>query len=132
MAFVRWRKHCAQLLCTRYEGGRARQVLMASLGEWMYVPIPLQQAIEARFPDVKVDWAKVDTALARGGKADPEPPAQHMRLAQVEHRLRSWARHLREREGGTRDVLHLEAAAEVLTGLRQNVPFWEDDGDAAT
>ena len=72
MAFVRWRGHSAQLLTTVYERGRSRQVLLGRLPEAGGVPLHRRAAIAARWPDLRIDWAAVDRALAAG---PPDAPA---------------------------------------------------------
>jgi hypothetical protein len=129
MAFVRIRKDCAELLTTRYlGGGRSQQVLLASLPGY-YLSAAEQRAIEAKFPDLHFDWLAIHRALARGDRRAPPPPGPYMAWADVEHLLRALARREREHDGLPSDIHTLEAAAEVLTGMRLRGEPWplEDD-----
>lgn len=116
MAFVRWRKNCAELLATVYADGRSRQVLLTSL-PGPYVPMHLRNEVSRRFPDIPVDWHAVQKALARGPKAHPAP-THHMTWAEAESLLRELAWSLATPRGWTRDALALERAADVLTQWR--------------
>lgn len=119
MAFVRWRGGCAQLLATIYDQGHSRQILLANLHAAFYAPDDLKLTVAERFPDVPVDWRKVDRALA-AGPARNRAPRQHLDFAEVEHLLRSWAREA----ACTRpdDAEKLRQAAYVLTGWRAERP----------
>ena len=124
MAFVRIRKGCAQLLTTRYRGGgRSEQVLLATFHGY-YVSAAEQQAIEAKFPDLQFDWQAIDHALARGDRREPEPPGPYSAWADVEHLLRALARTEREHDGYVSEINALEAAAQVLTGMRLRGKPW--------
>ena len=100
MAYVRWRKGCAGLLMARYAGGRSHQVLIANPGDGCTCPVAAA-TIEAKLPGVKVDGQRVNLALARGGKGNPELPVQHLRLARVAHMLGDLAQETCERVGGS-------------------------------
>lgn len=129
MAFVRIRKGCAQLLTTRYLGnGRSQQVLLASLPGY-YVSPAEQQVIEAKFPDLHFDWLAINRALARGDRREPAPPGPYLTWADVEHLLRALARREREHDGFPSEIHTLEAAAEVLTGMRLRAEAWPLEGD---
>ena len=66
MAFVRWRGNSAALLITVYEKGRSRQVLLAALDCGYRVPAGIQAYVNEHFPDVFVDWNRVNQAMAQG------------------------------------------------------------------
>ena len=114
MAFVRWRGHCAQLLATQYEQGRSRQVCLTNLQNGYYVPEWMKDDVRSRFPQIEVDWAAVDRALAEGPPGSPSPTREQQEYAQVEQVLRQWAAEVAfPSEADT-----LRAAAQVLTNLR--------------
>ncbi len=124
MAFVRIRKGCAQLLTTRYLGsGRSQQVLLASLPGY-YVSSAEQQEIEAKFPDQHFDWLAINRALARGDRRETAPCGPYLAWADIEHLLRALARREREHGGLPSEIHALEAAAEVLTGMRLRGAPW--------
>jgi len=124
MAFVRIRKGCAQLLTTRYLGsGRSQQVLLASLRGY-YVSLAEQQAIEGKFPDQHFDWLEINRALARGDRRETPSRGPYLAWADVEHLLRALARREREHDGFPSEIHVLEAAAEVLTGMRLRGEPW--------
>ncbi len=112
MAFVRWRGNCAQLLMTVNVDGRPRQRLLANLqGAYATTPRLWARVAEA-FPDVVIDWAAVDRALAVGPPSAPPPTAEQLQWATVAHQLLVWA--TTGPPDDPRDGLQLEAAAEVL------------------
>ena len=118
MAFVRWRGHSAQLLTTVYERGRSRQVLLGRLPEAGGVPLHRRAAIAARWPDLRIDWAAVDRALAAGPPDAPALPPRARTWAETAHDLRTWALTtdwVSERQA-------LEDAARVLAAWAARTP----------
>lgn len=116
MAFVRWRGNSATLLATVYEQGKSRQVLLATLGGGYSVPNYVREAVGARFPDVFVDWEKVNEAMAKGPRSAPPLTGVQLSYLEVEQRLRAWANQpITPYPDEARQLLH---AAQVLTGCR--------------
>ncbi|MHB1685657.1 MAG: hypothetical protein ACYCYO_23075 [Bacilli bacterium] len=115
MAFVRWRGHCAQLLTTRYEQGRSRQLLLANLGSGYSVARYTQQDVRERFPDIAVDWTAVTRALAEGPPGSEQLSTRQWSYFEVEQVLRQWALQPNPYPGETQELL---AAAHVLTSWR--------------
>lgn len=114
MAFVRWRGRCAQLLATRYEKGRSRQVCLTNLQNRYSVPEWMKDEVRTRFPQIDVDWAAVDRALAEGPPGSPPPTREQQDYVEVEQALRQWATEVPyPSEADT-----LRAAAQVLVNLR--------------
>jgi len=91
MAWIRWRGQTAHLMITEWVQGKSRQRYLASLGGAYAVSGSVRATIEARYPDVAIDWAGIDQALAAGppGNAPLSPLAWDW--SQVEHQLREWA-----------------------------------------
>lgn len=116
MAFVRWRKKCAQLLATVYKDGKSQQILLLSLWGY-YVPLVTRQDVAKRFPDIPVDWYAVEQALAHGPPHQPAPP-EHMRWAEAEFLLRELSVAIRRQKGWSQDASVLDKAADVLTSWR--------------
>ena len=118
-AFVRWRGTCAQLLATVYENGRSRQILLTNLPN-AYVLQAQRKAVSTRFPDIHVDWAAVDEAIARGWPGPRPVPRAIITCAAAEHLLRSLAEALCPDGRMDRDATRLLDAAHVLTTVRVN------------
>jgi hypothetical protein len=116
VAFVRWRKNCAELLTTVYQDGRSRQVLLTVLSGYT-VPLPLRAEVARRFPGIDVDWHAVERALAKGPKERPAP-VQHMTWAEADSLLRELAETIATKRGWAQDADTLLRAAEVLTAWR--------------
>jgi len=124
MAFVRWRSCCAQLLTTVYENGRSKQIVLARLPEF-YASDLTKMRVAEKFPEVKVDWAAVDRALAQGppsGVLKQDTPPEHLDYAAVEHYLRQWADEAEKADMGN-DATKLRIAAGVLTQWRNDF-YW--------
>lgn len=124
MAFVRWRGCCAQLLTTVYENGRSKQIALARLPEF-YASDLTKLRVAEKFPEVKVDWAAVDRALAQGppsGVLKQDTPPEHLDYAAVEHYLRQWADEAERADLGN-DATTLLMAANVLTNWRNDF-YW--------
>ena len=120
VAFVRWRKNCAELLATRYEGGKSRQVLLLNL-EHPYVTEYQRRQVRQRFPDVRVDWDRVVEALARGPQTDRPPSPIRITWARVDQVLRD-LKDLALSQGRTVD-------AKVLTDAADTITWWRLRGD---
>ncbi len=73
MAFVCLRGHCAQLLATVYEEGRSRQVVVSAIPEAGWLTPGRREYIATRWPQLRLDWAAVDRALAAGPPGSPPP-----------------------------------------------------------
>ena len=112
MAFVRWRGNCAQLLATITIDGRPRHRLLANLHGAYHTTPQLWQRVAADFPDLVIDWAAVDRALAIGPPSAPPPTTDQLQWAETAHQLLVWA------TTGPQDNPHdrqaLATAAEVL------------------
>ena len=116
MAFVRWRGNSATLLATVYEQGRSRQILLAALGGGYSVPTHVREDVRARFPELLIDWEKVNEAMAKGPKSAPPLTSVELSYLEVEQRLREWANQpITPYPDEARQLLH---AAQVLTGCR--------------
>ncbi len=116
MAFVRWRGNSASLLATVYEQGRSRQVLLAALGGGYAVPAHVREEVSARFPDLFVDWEKVNEVIARGPQGAPPLSSLQLSYLEVEQQLREWANQpITPFSDEKRQLLH---AAQVLTSCR--------------
>lgn len=129
MAFVRWRKNCAELLATRYEGGKSRQVVLLNL-EHPYVTEYQRRQVRERFPEVRVDWDKVVQALAHGPKAGPVEPPVRITWARVDQVLRD-IKDLALRQGRVGDAKVLGDAADTITWWRTRGDLPEDPLAAA-
>jgi len=116
VAFVRWRKNCAELLTTRYENGKSRQVLLLNL-EYPYVTEYQRRTVRERFPDVQVDWDKVVQALARGPAGNKAPSPMRITWARVDQVLRD-LKDLAMSQGRTDDAKTLIDAADTITWWR--------------
>lgn len=119
MAFVRWRKNCAELLATRYENGHSRQVVLLNL-EHPYITQSQRQRVRERFPEVEVDWGKVVEALARGPVESPADPIR-ITWALVDQVLRD-LKDVALRQGRVED-------ARMLTDAADTVTWWRLHGD---
>jgi hypothetical protein len=116
MAFVRWRKNCAELLATRYEGGKSRQVVLLNLAH-PYITAYQRRQVHERFPDVHVDWGKVVEALARRFGTDTPPSPMRISWARVDQVLRD-LKDLAWSQGYTDDARILADAADTITWWR--------------
>ncbi len=115
MAFVRWRGQSAQLLTTIYEQGRSRQLLLANLREGYYAPQWVQEDVTTRFPQIEVDWAQVNHALAKGPPSTPPLSAEQWDCVAVEEALRQFATQSSLLPG---EANLLRIAAQTLTNWR--------------
>jgi hypothetical protein len=115
MAFVRWRGNCAQLLMTEYVQGKSRQVLLANLNSGYYVTTSTKRYVAQCFPQVVVDWAKVDQSMAKGPPQSPVLAQQEWNFAAVENALRGWESTLAAPQ---REATLLLQVAEILTRWR--------------
>jgi len=120
MAWVRWRGHCAELLATVYENGRSRQRCLANLRGAYAVPEDIRQQVTTQYPQLRIDWAAIDAALAQGPPgAAPLTPDQQTWLT-VETALRQWAH---DATLGWPDERACRLrAANILTHWRANEP----------
>ncbi len=116
MAWIRWRGQTAHLMTTEWVTGKSRQRYLTSLGGAYAVAASVRTAIEARYPDVVVDWAAIDRALAAGPPGSRPLTPDEWNWAQVEHRLRDWA--TTGPEGFPNERATLLAAAAVLQSWR--------------
>ena len=78
-------------MTTEWVDGKSRQRYLASLGGVYAVSGSLRAAIAAQYPDVVIDWAAIDCALAVGPPGSQPLPATAWDWAYVEHLLREWA-----------------------------------------
>lgn len=123
MAFIRWRGHCAQLLMTEYREGRSHQICLANLRGAYAVPVTLRADIRERYPEIVMDWAAIDHALAAGPPgAHPLSPEQ-LSWLDVERHLRAWAE---EAHGDPHERSVLQQAADVLVHWRARQPGGND------
>lgn len=129
MAFVRWRKNCAQLLTTVYENGRSRQILLVNFRGAFYATDSVQQFVAARFPEVEVDWKAVNRALAAGAPGDPPLTPKEWDWAEAEDALRRWAKDAERSEPRSADCL--QQAAEILTHWRAQAYQSRKDGQGS-
>lgn len=129
MAFVRWRGRCSQLLSTVYEEGISRQITLANLPDF-YVSEITKQHVAERFPQISVDWAAVDRALAEGpaGSLKRSTPPEHLDYAAVERYLRQWADDA-ETAKLISDATSLRIAAGVLTRWHAEF-YWENQTES--
>lgn len=91
MAFVRWRGNGAPLLASITVDGRPRQTLLANLPGAVHTTPSIAKAVAANFPDVMVDWAAVDQALAISPPT-AELPSPQQQWAKTAHHLLSGRR----------------------------------------
>ena len=123
MAFVRWRGHCAQLLVTEYREGRSHQRCLANLRGAYAVPVTLRAEIRQQYPELRIDWAAIDRALAAGPpQAQPLSP-QQISWLDVESQLRAWAEGA---QGYPHERSQLQQAADVLLHWRAREPGGND------
>lgn len=64
---------------------RSRQLLLANLREGYYAPQWVQEEVTTRFPQIEVDWAQVNHAIAKEPPGTPPLSAEQWDLAAVEH-----------------------------------------------
>ena len=115
MAFVRWRGNCAQLLATVTVQGRSRQVCLANLEGRYAVPEWMRLRVHIEHPTIRIDWARIDRALAAGPAGSAPMTSAQQRCLELELGLRAWAQDL---DGFPADRAALEQAAHVLTNWR--------------
>jgi len=116
MAFVRWRGNSATLLATVYEQGKSRQVLLAALGGGYSISAEVKAQVRAYFPDLFIDWEKINDAIAKGPASAPPLTVEQLAYLEVEQRLREWAdKPITPFPDEARQLLH---AAQVLTSCR--------------
>ncbi len=116
MAWIRWRGQSAPRMTTVWQNGKTRQRYLASLGGVYTVPEWRQQQISERFPTVPIDWVAIQAALVQGPPGNRPPSAAMLGWAEVEMRLRDWARTGPEMYAGEREALRV--AARVLESWR--------------
>jgi len=116
MAFIRWRGNSAALLATVYEQGRSRQVLLAALGGGYAIPNGIREYVTARYPDMSIDWHRVNEAMAKGPQSAPPLSNTQLSYLEVEQRLREWASQLITPYSG--EKRQLLDAANVLSNCR--------------
>ena len=119
MAFVRWRGNCAHLLATVSAEGHSRQVCLANLEGRYAVPEWIRPRVQTEYPSIRVDWARIDRALAAGPPGSAPLTAPQQSCLAVELQLRAWAHDLDLFPG---DRAALERAAMVLTNWRASHP----------
>lgn len=123
MAFVRFRKNCAELLATRYEHGKSRQVVLLNLAH-PYITAFQRRQVRERFPDLRIDWDRVVEALARGPMDTPPDPVR-ITWARVDQVLRD-LRDLALSQGRVEDAKMLTDAADTITWWRLSGDLPED------
>ena len=115
MAFVRWRGNCAQLLATVSVQGRSRQICLANLEGRYAVPEWIRTRVQAEHPAIRVDWERIDRALAAGPAGSAPLTAPQQSCLEVEFQLRAWAH---DPDLFPAERAALEHAAQVLTNWR--------------
>ncbi len=115
MAFVRWRGNSAALVTTVYDKGRSRQVLLAALGCGYRVPTGVQAYVIENFPNVFVDWDRVNRAMAKGPPGAAPLTKQQGSYLEIEQHLRKWGNQAGTLPGERQPLL---AAADVLSAWR--------------
>ncbi len=79
MAFIVWREgRYAELLCSVRQGKSVRQARLAWLGARPSVTEALRAEVAAKHPQVRVDWEKIEAALA-SHPLRPEPGEERFR-----------------------------------------------------
>ncbi len=121
MAFVRWRKNCAELLATVYENGKSRQILLANLPD-PYTRLETRLQVAAEHPELHIDWLAVERELAKGPKTAQrsDPP---MTMLQAEVLLRDLAQQLASDPLMHSEVTQLDNAAVLLFIMRTDSRF---------
>ena len=129
MAFVRWRKNCAELLATRYVDGKSRQVLLLNLPH-PYILESQHRQVREHFPDIAVDWEAVVEALSRGpGTREAVTPMQ-VTWARVDQVLRD-LKDMALSRGLVHDAKVLGDAADTITWWRAQGSLPESPSQAA-
>lgn len=129
MAFVRWRKNCAELLATRYVDGKSRQVLLLNLAH-PYILAYQRRQVRERFPDITVDWDAVVEALARGPTTAAQATTLHVTWARVDQVLRD-LKDMALARGWTSDAKMLGDAADTITSWRMHEDLPDKPSDVA-
>ncbi len=119
MAWIRWRGNTAHLMVTDHHAGKTTQRYLGSLGGAYAVTASERARIAARHPDVVVDWAAIDDALAAGPPGSPPLTVGEWDAARVEHQLREWTTTLADLEPMERQTLTAAAAVLQLWRARQ-------------
>ena len=91
MAWIRWRGTNAHLMMTERRQGHTVQRYLASLGGAYAVSASQRASLEARYPEVSMDWAAIDEALAAGPPGAGTLSAPEWDAVHIEHQLRMWA-----------------------------------------
>lgn len=115
MAWIRWRGTTAHLMATVWIAGKNRHRYLASLGGVYSVSAGTRAAVSANYPDLHIDWAAIDRALAQGPPGTRPLPPEAWDWAAVEHQLRDWAV---QEEVLACERRTLEEAAEILQSWR--------------
>ncbi len=111
MAWIRWRGSNAHLMVTEWIEGKHRQRYIESLGGVYSVSASMRAVLAARYPDLRIDWAAIDHALAQGPPGTRPLAPEAWDFAAVEHHLRDWAL---GGEGLPSERGALEEAANIL------------------
>lgn len=122
MAWIRWRGLNAHLMTTEQRQGHSVQRYLVSLGGSYSVSASQRAAIESNYPDVVVDWAAIDEALAAGPPGARPLSAPEWDAVHIEHQLRIWAEQ-------APDLLPSEREAFVRTA--QALQLWRARRDGA-
>lgn len=120
MAWIRWRGNTAHLMVTDHHAGKSTQRYLGSLGGAYAVSLADRARIAERHPDVVVDWAAIDDALAAGPPGSRPLPAEEWDAARIEHQLREWTTTLTGLQPVERHAL--AAAAAILQSWRARQP----------
>lgn len=115
MAFVRWRGNCAQLLVTRWENGKSRQLCLANFHGAYTVPWSVRQAVTHDYPALQIDWVAIEAALAQGPPGSRPLTPEEWDWAHCERLLTEWG-HGSAGDPAERD--QLLGAAAVLQSWR--------------
>lgn len=120
MVWVRWRGVTAHLMVTQHHAGKTTQRYLGSLGGAYAVSASERARMEARHPDVAIDWAIIDEALAAGPPGSRPLTPEAWDAARVEHHLRTWSATLSDLAPEERRAL--AAAAATLQSWRTRQP----------
>lgn len=119
MAWIRWRGSTAHLMVTDHHAGKTTQRYLGSLGGAYAASLSDRARIAERHPDVVVDWAAIDDALAAGPPGSRSLTAEEWDAARVEHQLRQWTTTLTNLQPRERNTLTAAAAVLQLWRARQ-------------
>lgn len=119
MAGMRWRGSIAPLMVTDHHADHTPQRYLGSRGGAYAASLSDRAPIAERHPDVVVDWAVIDDALAAGPPGSRSLTAEEWDAARVAHPLRQWTPTRTDLPPRERHTLAAAAAILPLSRARQ-------------